>query len=143
MMDTPEWEIIRIGPLTLRYFNDGRATPGGLDCFEFTVPPQTRGSSLHYHRDVDELVYGVEGRVTFIVDGEDRVIGPRGFTRIPRGAVHGFSNRHDELAVVLSVLSPGTIGAAYFREMAALLASGAPEPAAVAAVMTKHGLIPV
>jgi mannose-6-phosphate isomerase-like protein (cupin superfamily) len=141
-MDSPVFELIRIGPLTLRYFTDGSGTSGAVDCFEFTVPPQTKGSPPHYHRDVDELVYGVQGRVTFTVAGEDRVLGPRDCTFIPRGAVHGFSNRHDEPAVVLSVMTPG-IGPDYFREMAALFASGAPAPAAIAAVMTRHGLIPV
>jgi quercetin dioxygenase-like cupin family protein len=142
-MDSPDFELIRIGPLTLRYFADALSTADALDCFEFTVPPQTKGSPPHYHRDIDELVYGVQGRVTFTVAGEDRVLGPRDFTFIPRGAVHGFSNRHDEPAVVLSVMTPGTVGPGYFREMAALFASGAPDPAAIAAVMTRHGLIPV
>jgi quercetin dioxygenase-like cupin family protein len=142
-MEAPAFEIIRIGPLTLRYFAEGAGTAGALECFEFTVPPQTRGSSPHFHRDVDEMVYGVEGHITFTVAGENRVLGPRDFTIIPRGAVHSFANTHDEPAVVLSLMTPGLIGPAYFREMASLLAHGAPDPTAVRAVMTKHGLIPV
>ena len=142
-MEAPAFEIIRIGPLTLRYFAEGSGTSGALDCFEFTVPPQTRGSAPHLHRDVDEMVYGVEGHITFTVGGEDRVLGPRGFTFLPRGVVHSFANTHDEPAVVLSLMTPALIGPAYFREMAALYAGGTPDPAEVRAVMTKHGLIPV
>jgi len=136
-------ELIRIGPMTLRYFTDGAGTDGALDFFEFSVPANTRGSPPHYHRDVDEMVYGVEGRVTFSVAGDDRVLGSRDFTFIPRGTVHSFSNTHDEPCVVLSIMTPGLIGPAYFREMAALFALGAPHPEAIRAVMTKHGLIPV
>ncbi len=41
------------------------------------------------------------------------------------------------------MLSPALIGPAYFRDMAALLAGGPPDPARVAEVMRRHGLIVV
>ncbi len=141
-MEIPAFELIRIGPLTVRYFNPV-ATAGVLDCFEFSVPAQTKGSPQHYHRDVDEMVYGVAGHVTFTVAGEDRVLGPGAFTFIPRGTAHSFANTHDEPGTALGVMTPGLIGVSYFREMAALFSAGPPDPTAIGAVMTKHGLIPV
>ena len=142
-MEDPPYETIRIGPLTLRYFADSTLTSGAVDFFEFSVPPMTAGSPPHYHRDVDEMVYGIVGRVTFVVAGEHRVLGTGDFTFIPRGAIHSFSNQHGEPATVLSLMTPALIGPAYFREMAALFANGAPDAAAVRATMLKHGLIPV
>ncbi|HUI72758.1 MAG TPA: cupin domain-containing protein [Spirochaetia bacterium] len=137
-------EEIRIGPLKLRYFVDGSRTNGAVDCFEFAVPAQTTGTHPHYHEGVDELVFGVEGRVTFTVDGQDRVIGPRDFCFIPRGVVHCFSNKHDTAAVALSVLTPALIGPAYFREMAAVAkAVTRPDPLIVKSIMERHGLMPV
>jgi len=142
-MEAPSVETLRIGPLVLRYFVDGAGTAGAVDCFEFTVPPLTKGSPPHYHREVDEMVYGVEGRITFTVAGVDRVLGPRDFTFIPRGEVHSFANNHDQPAVVLSVMTPALIGPGYFRDMAAVFSAAPPDQAAIRATMLRHGLVPV
>jgi hypothetical protein len=58
--------------------------------------------------------------------------------------VHHFVNPGAEPTRTLSVLTPATIGPAYFRDMAALFAAaGPPEAARVAEVMRRHGLIVV
>jgi hypothetical protein len=57
--------------------------------------------------------------------------------------VHHFVNRHETTARFLAVLTPDLIGPAYFREIAALITPNAPpDPAKMAAVMTRYGLIP-
>jgi hypothetical protein len=40
------------------------------------------------------------------------------------------------------VLTPGVLGPEYFREIAALVANGTPDPAAVKETMLRHGLVP-
>ena len=61
---------------------------------------------------------------------------------VPRGVVHGFVNATSETTRTLAMLTPGLIGPAYFREMAALLAAdGPPDPARVGEVMARHGLV--
>jgi quercetin dioxygenase-like cupin family protein len=136
-------ETIRIGALELRFLKTKEETAGSLDMFEMTVPPDARVPVPHYHRDWDETVYGLSGRLVFTVDGQPLEIGPGGHLFIPRGVVHGFVNRGPEPAVCLSVLTPGVLGPDYFREIGALLASGPPDPAAVREIMERHGLVPV
>ncbi|HJU31313.1 MAG TPA: hypothetical protein VJ740_07660 [Hyphomicrobiaceae bacterium] len=41
------------------------------------------------------------------------------------------------------MLTPGVLGPAYFREIASLLAAGAPDPAKMKDTMLRHGLVPV
>jgi hypothetical protein len=41
-------EIIRIGPITLRFLKSKHETGGGLDMFEMSCQPVS-----HYHRDWD------------------------------------------------------------------------------------------
>ncbi len=135
-------EIIAIGPLQLRFLHDKHSTKGSLDMFEMTVPPEGRMPVAHYHRDWDEAVYGLTGTVTFTVEGVPHAIGPGGSLFIPRGAVHGFDNRSGEPATCLSVLTPGVLGPEYFRELAALIAKGPPDPAVAREIMLRHGLIP-
>ena len=53
---------------------------------------------------------------------------------IPRGAVHRFENHGPELATQLAVVTPGLLGPAYFRDLAATVisADGPPDVAAIA-----------
>jgi hypothetical protein len=63
---------------------------------------------------------------------------------VPRGALHHFQNAHTGDAVVVSTLTPGSIGKAYFEEIAAVVnAGGPPDMAKVKEVMQRHGLVPV
>jgi hypothetical protein len=61
---------------------------------------------------------------------------------IKRGVVHGFRNDTQEPATCLCVLSPGVLGPSYFREMAALVASGPPDLAKMKETMLRYGLVP-
>ena len=50
-------EIVRIGALELQFV----ANKPELVMFEFVVPPNARVPAPHYHRDVDEVVFGLAG----------------------------------------------------------------------------------
>lgn len=140
----PPKEVIKIGPIEIRFLLDGDDTAGAMCMFEFIVPPGVRVPAPHYHEHVDEAAYGLEGSLTFTVGGQANNLGPGDRCYIPRGVVHHFINNGAETARVLSVLTPALIGPAYFRDMAALIASGGPpDPVKVAEVMRRHGLIVV
>lgn len=136
-------EIIRIGQIEIRFLQDGEDTAGRLCMFEFVVPPGARVPAPHYHEHVDEVAYGLEGVLTFTVDGRSIPLAPGDHCFIPRGAVHHFVNAGSMTSRTLSVLTPASIGPAYFRDMADLLAAGPPDPAKVAEVMGRHGLVVV
>jgi quercetin dioxygenase-like cupin family protein len=137
-------EIIKLGQLEIHFLQDGDDTAGSLCMFEFLVPPGARVPAPHYHEHVDEICYGVEGILTFTVDGKSHQIGPGDSCFVPRGAVHHFVNEGTERSRTLAVLTPALIGPAYFRDIAALLgAGGPPDPVKLAEVMKQHGLIVV
>ena len=142
-MAAPPKEIIYVGQIETRFLLDGDDTAGRLCMFEFLVPPGARVPAPHYHEHVDEVIYGLDGILTFMVEGRSVQIGPGDNCFVPRGAVHHFNNAGPEPTRALSVLTPALIGPAYFRDIAALLASGPPDPAQVAEVMRRHGLIVV
>jgi hypothetical protein len=77
------------------------------------------------------------------VDGEEIEIGPGEAVCIRRGSVHGFGNHGSADARFLAIATPGVFGAAYFREIGDVLATGGPpDHAALARVMRRHGLRP-
>jgi quercetin dioxygenase-like cupin family protein len=135
-------EIIRIKGLELRFLQSKEDTSGSLDMFEMTVEPNARVPVPHHHESWDETVYGLSGVITFRIDGQDVALGPGETAFIGRGVIHGFRNDTQEPAICLCVLSPGVLGPGYFREMAALLADGPPDPAKLKETMLRHGLVP-
>ena len=136
-------EVIRVGGLELRFLQSKDDTGGSLDVFEMLVPPDARMPVPHYHETWDETIYGVAGVTTWRVDGKDFDVGPGQTVFIKRGIVHGFRNDTQTPATCLCVLSPGVLGPAYFREMAALIAGGPPDLAKMKDTMLRYGLIPV
>jgi quercetin dioxygenase-like cupin family protein len=135
-------ETIRIGGMELRFFQTKESTDGSLDLFEMIVQPNAGVPIPHYHESWDETVYGLTGALTWRIDGQDIVTKSGQSVFIKRGIVHGFRNDTQEAATCLCVLTPGVLGPGYFREVAALLASGAPDPARLKETMLRHGLVP-
>jgi quercetin dioxygenase-like cupin family protein len=136
-------ETIRMGAVELRFLQSKEETGGGLDMFEMVLQPGARMPEPHYHENWDEVAYGLAGTSTWRVDGRDIDVAPGRSLFIKRGIVHGFTNRSGEPAACLCVLTPGVLGPAYFREIAALVADGAPDPAKMKETMLRHGLVPV
>ncbi|MGZ3422629.1 MAG: cupin domain-containing protein [Polyangiales bacterium] len=135
-------EQIRLGQLLVTFFASAAETDGHADVFEVLVPPGARVPVAHHHVEVDEVVYALEGVTTYTLGGVKHELraGDRLFA--PKGVEHHFANLHAEPARFLSVLTPATIGPKFFREVAALAASGPPDPARVGEVMRRHGLVP-
>lgn len=138
-------EEIRVGDVTIRFLLEGNATGEALALFEFEVPPGARVPMAHSHDGYVETIYGIEGVLTFTVEGRKIEIGPGGVLCIPRGAIHRFDNLHAAGAKMLAVVTPGILRPDFFREIANVIdaaAGGPPDPAAIAEVMRRHGLTP-
>jgi quercetin dioxygenase-like cupin family protein len=136
-------EVIRIDGVELRFLRSKEDTGGSLDMFEMTLQPNARIPVPHYHESWDETVYGLAGTTTWRIHGQEVSVGPGQTVFIKRGVVHGFRNGTQEPAMCLCVLSPGVLGPAYFREVAALLAEGPPDVAKMKGTMLRYGLVPV
>ena len=138
-------EEISIGGLAIRFRLEGEASGGSVAIFEFDVTAGARVPGAHSHDGNEETIYGLEGVLTWTLDGAKTDVGPGDVLCIPRGVVHRFDNDHELDAKMLAIITPGILGPEYFREMAAVLegaAGGPPDPAALAEVMGRHGLTP-
>jgi len=141
-MEEASKNILRIGGMEFAFLVDERH---GSDCvmFEFTVAPAARVPAAHFHKEVDEVVYGLQGTLTSTVDGQRHEIRKGDSLFIPRGKVHVHENLHGETARVLSVLTPGSIGRRYFEEVAAVVNEGGkPDLGRIKEIMGRHGLVP-
>src|SRR5262245_6318430 len=140
----PSDETIRLGPLVVRFLITGEHSNGSVAVFEVSVPHAQRlAAPAHSHDHYEETIYGLEGVLTWTVDGVPTDVGPGQALCIPRGAVHRFDNTGSQHATVLCVVTPAGIGPQYFREMAEVInaaAGGPPDRLTMAAIMRRYGL---
>jgi quercetin dioxygenase-like cupin family protein len=138
-----KYKIIQVGQIRINFLLEAADTNGSVAMFEFTVPVGARVPIAHSHKNYGETIYGVEGVVTFTVNGKAVNIGPGESHFIPRGAVHGFNNLGQTDAKALAVVTPALLGPDFFRETAAIVnVSGPPDVEKLKAVLAKHGLVP-
>jgi quercetin dioxygenase-like cupin family protein len=144
-MTTSTREEIRVGEIAIRFLVEGHESAGSVAVFEFDVPAGAIVAAAHSHDGYEETIYGLEGVLTWTIEGVPTEVGPSEALCIPRGAVHHFDNTHDVDAKALAIVTPGVIGPDLFREIAAILeaaAGGPPDLAAIGEVMRRHGLTP-
>jgi quercetin dioxygenase-like cupin family protein len=142
----PSDETIRLGPLAVRFLIAGDHATGSIAVFELSVPGAQRlAAPAHSHDSFDETIYGIEGVLTWTVDGRQIDVGSGQALCIPRGAVHRFDNNTGGDVKALCVITPAAIGPQYFRESAEVInaaAGGPPDRAKMTAIMLRHGLTP-
>jgi quercetin dioxygenase-like cupin family protein len=144
-MTTGTPEEIKVGEVSIRFLVEGEQSAGSVAVFEFDVPAGARVPIAHSHDGYVETIYGLEGVLTWTIEGTPTDVGPGEALCIPRGTVHRFDNTHDVDARALAIVTPGILGPNFFREVAAILDAadgGPPDLAAIAAVMSRHGLTP-
>jgi hypothetical protein len=81
---------IRIGGIAVPYLVEGHEANHTVAMFEFDVAPGSKVPGPHRHDGYEEIAYGLEGILTFTVEGKVTEVGPGRVLVIPRGAVHRF-----------------------------------------------------
>jgi quercetin dioxygenase-like cupin family protein len=142
----PSNETIRLGPLAVRFLIAGENSSGTVAAFELIVPGAQRlAAPAHSHDHYEETIYGIDGVLTWTVDGKQIDVGPGQALCIPRGAIHRFDNNGIQDAKVLCVITPAAIGPQYFRDSAEVINAAAGGPsnrAQMAEIMRRYGLTP-
>jgi len=140
----PSEEIIKIGPLRIRFLLTSDDSNGNVSMFEVLVPAgQKLAAPAHKNDAFEEIVYGISGVLTWTVDGVPTEVGPGQALCIPRGAVHRFDNLSGEDARQLGVISPAVMGPEYFREAAEVInaaSGGPPDRVKMTEIFRRHGM---
>src|ERR1700757_3761276 len=110
-MATGTREEIKIGQLAIRFLLEGKASGGSVAVFEFDVPAGAMVPVAHSHDAYEETIYGLEGVLTWPIEGSPTDLGPGEALCIPRGTVHRFDNTGTADAKALAIVTPGILGA--------------------------------
>jgi len=142
----PADETIRIGPIQIHFLITAEQSSGTVAVFEAVVPANQRlMSPAHSHDHYEETIYGLQGVLTWTVDGKQIDVAPGQALCIPRGAVHRFDNNGTEEAKMLCMATPAAIGPQFFREAAEVInaaVGGPPDRVRMMEIMRRHGLTP-
>lgn len=65
-----------------------------------------QSQAAHVHRGSDKVYFVLTGKATFVIDGEEREVGPGHAVLAPAGATHGVRNASNESLALLVVMTP-------------------------------------
>jgi quercetin dioxygenase-like cupin family protein len=121
-------ELFRYAGLEIRFLLTSSDSNGAMSVFEFSAPPNFKiPGPAHSNVGYEEMVYGLEGTLTWTVNDMDVQVAPGQALCIPRGATHRWANNGNVPAKQLTVISPAVMGPEYFREITQLLSAGGPK----------------
>ncbi len=110
------------------FLASGEDTDGRYALREAIVLPGG-GPPPHLHHREEEGFYLLEGEVSFYVEGQRQVAGPRTLLNLPVGVVHAFKNETDQPAKMLIWVAPAGLEK-MFQEVGQIVSdrSAAPPP---------------
>jgi mannose-6-phosphate isomerase-like protein (cupin superfamily) len=105
------------GAIHLKFVATAAETSGALHAQEARYAPKSPLPPYHCHPSQDERFILEEGRLRFVVDGQERLV-QRGQTLdIPRGAFHHAHNPYDAPALVRWETRPAMRSAEMYRAL--------------------------
>ena len=75
-MATSTTEEIKVGEVSIRFLVEGEQSAGSVAVFEFDVPAGARVPVAHSHDGYEETIYGLEGALTWTVEGRRPMSAP-------------------------------------------------------------------
>jgi quercetin dioxygenase-like cupin family protein len=99
----------------MRFVRTGAETDGALLRIETVNPPNAIAEPTHVHPRQETRAQMVSGTLRFVVDGEERRVGPGEAITIPAGVPHRFVNDGDEDAVAIQEARPALRTAEFFE----------------------------
>ena len=114
----------------IRFLLEGEQSGGSVAVFEFDFPARANVPVAHSHDAYEETLYGLEGVLTWTIDGDRRGGRPRRRALHPARRRPQVRKRRRIDATQPAIVSPGILSADYFREVAAAVeaAAGRPTP---------------
>jgi mannose-6-phosphate isomerase-like protein (cupin superfamily) len=129
-----------LGPATALVKAGAEQTDGRFMLVEATLPPGFEGARPHFHRELHEMFYVLEGTLTVQIGDETTELPAGSFALVPPETMHTFSNPTGETVRVLNMNTPGGFEA-FLLEMTELGRAGPPAPEAVAELASLHDVV--
>ena len=104
----------------------GASTGGRFGLFEHYLPPASGGAGPHYHKEMIESFYVLEGEVRFTIGDTVRLATTGDVLYIPQNVTHGFKVSEHNAARLLMMFCPALDREKYFEALEELGENGQP-----------------
>jgi quercetin dioxygenase-like cupin family protein len=101
----PSYTSVANGEHVFRFLATAAQTGGSYSAMEI-LSPERSGPGPHTHDESEEYFLLLDGKVVFIIDGQEYDVGPGDFLHVPRGIVHEFTVL-TPTSRMLAMYSPG------------------------------------
>ena len=93
----------------------------GKFCLVECTVPVGAGAPPNHHAGESEGFFVLDGKILFVIEGEERLAGLGDYVAIPDGAVHAFQAVGESPARVLVLNAPGHMHEAFFTGLGTVL----------------------
>src|SRR5215468_11176517 len=129
---SPDADTIRPFGIDIKVMIAAAQTGGACSVLIAELKPGD-GPPPHLHRDHDEYFFVLEGTISLVVDGKERIAAPGTLAFVPRGTTHSFKNIGASTARLLEWTVPGD-NEPYFRAVCEMEANGGFDPKRLAEI---------
>jgi mannose-6-phosphate isomerase-like protein (cupin superfamily) len=137
-----EGEHVELGQSSAVIKASVETTDGRFALLETTLKPHFPGPRPHLHRETIDMFFVLEGTLTMRLGEETLDVLAGSFVLVPPGTAHTFSNRTDQPVRLLNMDVPAGLEN-YLREMASGMTDDPIDPAAIAAIASRHDIATV
>jgi mannose-6-phosphate isomerase-like protein (cupin superfamily) len=137
-----EGDSIAIGPSAALFKAEGSDADGFFSLTESVLAPGFPGPVLHWHREMVDSFYVLEGRLSLRRGDDSFQAEPGAFALVPPRAIHTFANPGEEEARVLNLMAPGGFEQ-YLKEVARASSGGPLNAGLMAEIASRYDFTPV
>ena len=131
--------LVQLATIGARFMIPGADSGERFSLVEHPMPPRALAAPLHLHTREDEYSFVLEGRMGALLGDEVVEAGPGDLVFKPRNQWHTFWNAGDTPCEIIEIISPAGFED-FFRELAEVYASGAPDLARFADLCARYEL---
>ncbi len=137
-----EGQVLRAGSTSITLKVTSAISNDQLGVYEITLPPETVGARLHYHRFMDETFIVKEG-ILHVQHGTTEVAAEAGSViYVPRFTPHGFANHSTKPATVYLIFNPAQKREGFFLGLERILNANPVNPEEFLALYHRYDSYP-
>jgi quercetin dioxygenase-like cupin family protein len=136
-----EGDSIAIGPNAALFKAEGPDADGFFSLTESVLAPGFPGPVLHWHREMVDSFYVLEGRLSLQLGDDSSEAEAGDFALVPPRAAHTFANPGEQKVRVLNLMAPGGFEQ-YLKEVAHASSGGSPDVSLMAEIASRHDFTP-
>jgi|GEM_PF-404773 len=138
-----EGERLDLNGLSVTFKVTSELSNNQFGVYEISLPPNTIGAKLHYHRFMDETFIVSQGTLTIEV-GENKQKAKTGtVVYVPRFTPHGFRNDTNETAKLILIFNPAEKREGFFKGLYETLSEEPVNPKKFLKLYNKYDSFPI